>query len=94
MSLNVNEQVRLEVSFCSNNPVRAQTRILVCLEDNKHVTTTIQVTGDACQDIVSFHNLKSSEEINLDVDKGKKKKKEKKHVAKEESAAMEQVYEQ
>lgn len=47
----------------------------MCLEDNKHITTTIQVIGDACQDIVSFHDLnKSSQEINLDIDKGKKKK--------------------
>lgn len=78
MSLNVNEQVRLEVNFCSNKPVRAQTRILMCLEDNKHITTTIEVIGDACQEIVSFHNLNtSSQELNRDVDKGKNRKRKK-----------------
>lgn len=80
MSLKVNEQVRLEVIFCSNKPVRAQTRILMCLEDNKHITTIIKVFGDTCQD-VSIHNLnKSSQEINLDVNKGKKRKRKKKSV--------------
>lgn len=78
MSLNVNEQVRLEVNFYSDKPIRAQTRILMCLEDNKHITTTIQVIADACQDIVSFHNLnESSQEITLDDDKGMKRKRQK-----------------
>eukprot|EP00066_Takifugu_rubripes_P027985 XP_011617251.1 PREDICTED: hydrocephalus-inducing protein homolog [Takifugu rubripes] len=70
MSLDVNEQVRLEVSFCSNRPVRAETRILMCLEDNKHVTTTIQVRGEACQDVVSFHNINNLQQTDLDVDEG------------------------
>lgn len=94
MSLDVNEQAQLEVNFCSNKPVRAQTRILMCLEDNKHITTTIQVIGDACQDIVSFHDLnKSPQEIHLDVDKGKKRKRKKRHYVakKEERAEREQV---
>lgn len=76
MSLKVNEQVQLEVIFCSNRPVKAQTKIMVCLEDNKHITTTIHVTGDACEDIVSFHNVnRSSQEVKLDVNNGKKRQK-------------------
>lgn len=76
MSLNVNEQVRLEVVFYSDRPTRAQTRILMCLEDNKHITTTIQVVAEACQDIVAFHNLnESTQELVLDDEKGLKKRK-------------------
>lgn len=72
MSLNVNEQVQLEVVFCSDKPVRAQTKILIYLEDNKHVTTTMHVTGDACEDVVSFHNVnRVSQEVNPDVNRGK-----------------------
>lgn len=73
MSLDVNEQVRLEVSFCSDRPVRAQTRILMCLEDNKHVTTTIQVIGEACQDVVSFHNINNLQKTDLDGDEGRRR---------------------
>lgn len=73
MSLDVNEQVRLEVSFCSDRPVRAETRILMCLEDNKHVTTTIQVIGEACQDVVSFHNINNLQKTDLDVDEGERR---------------------
>lgn len=72
MSLDVNEQVRLEVSFCSDRPVRAQTRILMCLEDNKHVTTTIQVIGEACQDVVSFHNINNLQKTDPDGDEGRR----------------------
>lgn len=76
MSLNVNEQVRLEVVFYSDGPTRAQTRILMCLEDNKHITTTIQVVAEACQDVVAFHNLnESAQELVLDDEKGMEKKK-------------------
>lgn len=73
MSLDVNEQVRLEVSFCSDRPVRAETRILMCLEDNKHVTTTIQVIGEACQDVVSFHNINNLQKTDLEVDEGERR---------------------
>lgn len=73
MSLNVHEQVRLEVSFCSDRPGRAQTKMVMCLEDNKHITTTVQVTAEACQEVVSFHHIsRSSQETDLDVDEGKK----------------------
>lgn len=72
MSLEVNEQVRLEVSFCSHRPVRAETRILMSLEDNKHVTTTIQVIGEACQDVVTFHNINNLQRTDLDGDEGER----------------------
>lgn len=80
-SLDINERAQLEVSFCSNKPVRAQTKILMRLEDNKHITTTIQVIGEACQEIVSFHDInKSRQEIDLDVDEGKKERKKERGI--------------
>lgn len=75
MSLNVDEQVRLEVTFCSDRPVRAETRILMRLEDNKHVTTTVQVMGEARQDVVTFHDISTeSQNPDPDVDEGRKEK--------------------
>lgn len=75
MSLNVDEQVRLEVTFCSDRPVRAESRILMRLEDNKHVTTTVQVMGEACQDVVSLHDIGTeSQDPDPDVDEGRTEK--------------------
>lgn len=42
------------------------------LEDNKHVTTTIQVIGEACQDVVTFHNINNLQRTDLDGDEGER----------------------
>ncbi|KAM4733696.1 hydrocephalus-inducing protein homolog isoform 3-T4 [Anableps anableps] len=58
--LNVNEQKRFEVSFCSNKPVNVETTITVMVKDNQYSHTTIHVMGEAYQKIVSLDNISRS----------------------------------
>lgn len=77
LSLNVNEQVELEVSFCSDKPVSVKAKMSLQVEDNQYSDTIIRVSGEAYQEIVSLYNInKSSQEIDLEDDEGGKRRQE------------------
>ncbi|MEQ2241802.1 hypothetical protein ILYODFUR_029088 [Ilyodon furcidens] len=58
--LDVNEQKRFEVSFCSTKSVTIETTMTVQVKDNQYSNTTIHVTGEAYQEIVSLDNISRS----------------------------------
>ncbi|XP_047205151.1 hydrocephalus-inducing protein homolog isoform X6 [Girardinichthys multiradiatus] len=58
--LDVNEQKRFEVSFCSTKSVTAETTMTVQVKDNQYSNITIHVTGEAYQEIVSLDNISRS----------------------------------
>lgn len=71
LSLNINEQVELEVSFCSDTPLSVKAKISLQVEDNQYSDTTIQVSGEAYQEIVSLHNIdKSAQAEDVEDDEG------------------------
>lgn len=73
LSLNINEQVELEVSFCSDKPLSVKAKMSVQVEDNQYSDTLIRVSGEAYQEIVSLHNINTSEQaIDVDNDEGGK----------------------
>lgn len=77
LSLNVNEQVELEVSFCSDKPLSVKAKMSLQVEDNQYSDTIIRVSGEAYQEIVSLYNIsKSSQEIDLEDDGGGKRRQE------------------
>lgn len=71
LSLNINEQVELEVSFCSDKPLSVKAEISLQVEDNQYSGTMIQVSGEAYQEIISLHNIhKSGQAIDVGDDEG------------------------
>lgn len=75
LSLNINEQVELEVSFCSDKPLSVKAKISLQVEDNQYSDTIIQVSGEAYQEIVSLHNIdKSAQAIDMEDDGGGKRR--------------------
>ncbi|XP_031731518.1 hydrocephalus-inducing protein homolog isoform X1 [Anarrhichthys ocellatus] len=69
--LDVNEQVELEVSFCSDKPLSVEAKMSLQVEDNQYGKTTIQVTGEAYQGIVSLDNIRRSlQEIDQEDEEG------------------------
>lgn len=76
LSLHDNQQVELEVSFCSDKPLSVNAKISLQVEGNHYSNTTIQVTGEAYQEIVSLQNIsRSSQEINEEnIDQGTEEK--------------------
>ena len=79
LSLNVNEQVDFEVSFCSDKPLTVKAKILLQVEDNHYGTTVIRVSGEVYQEIVTLHNIKKSSQ-EVDDEEGKTKKNTKKSM--------------
>lgn len=69
LTLNVNEQVELEVSFCSDKALSVTADMSLQVEDNQYSETTVQVTGEAYQEIVSLDNIsRSLQEIDKEDD--------------------------
>ncbi|XP_075327326.1 hydrocephalus-inducing protein homolog [Odontesthes bonariensis] len=58
--LNVNEPEGFEVSFCSERPLSVKAKITVQVKDNQYSNTTIRVTGEAYQEMVSLDNINRS----------------------------------
>jgi len=58
--LNVNEPEGFEVSFCSERPLSVKANITVQVKDNQYSNTSIRVTGEAYQEIVSLDNINRS----------------------------------
>ncbi|XP_015258081.1 PREDICTED: hydrocephalus-inducing protein homolog [Cyprinodon variegatus] len=58
--LDVNEQKRFEVSFCSDQSLTLQTTMTVQVMDNQYSNSSIHVTGEAVQRTVSFNNFRRS----------------------------------
>ncbi|XP_047451812.1 hydrocephalus-inducing protein homolog [Mugil cephalus] len=76
LKLNVNELVEFEVSFCSDKPLSVKAKMTLQVEDNQYSNTTIRVTAEAYQQMVSLDNisrpleemgLEDDEEVNYDV---------------------------
>lgn len=67
VSLNIGEQVELEVCFGSDKPLIAKTKMLLQVADNLYNETAIQVSGEAYQEIVSMSNIsRSLQEVDVD----------------------------
>ncbi|XP_027883649.1 hydrocephalus-inducing protein homolog isoform X2 [Xiphophorus couchianus] len=60
MRLNVNEQKRCDVCFCSNESVTIDTSMTVQLKDNQYNNTIIHVMAETYQERVSLSNISSS----------------------------------
>ncbi|KAG7521590.1 hydrocephalus-inducing protein-like [Solea senegalensis] len=57
LTLNVNEQVEFEVSFCSNEPLSVKAKMTLQVEDNKQSRTIIKVTGESHPEMISLDNI-------------------------------------
>ncbi|XP_008288806.1 hydrocephalus-inducing protein homolog [Stegastes partitus] len=69
LRLDVNESVEFEVCFCSDKPLSVKTQMSLQVEDNQYSNTTIQVTGEAYQELVSLDNInRSSQEMDQEED--------------------------
>lgn len=60
ISLNIGEQVELEVCFGSDKPLSVKTKMLLQVADNLYNETAIQVSGEAYQEVVSMSNIRRS----------------------------------
>ncbi|XP_034061831.1 LOW QUALITY PROTEIN: hydrocephalus-inducing protein homolog [Gymnodraco acuticeps] len=71
LRLNVREQAEFEVGFCSDKPLIVKAKMSLHVEDNKYSNTTIQITGEAYQEIISLDNIsRLSQEIEEDDEGG------------------------
>ncbi|XP_054864966.1 hydrocephalus-inducing protein homolog [Amphiprion ocellaris] len=69
LKLNVNESMGFEVCFCSDKPLSVKAQMSLQVKDNQYSDTTIQVTGEAYQELVAIDNIKrSSEEMGQEED--------------------------
>lgn len=74
LKLKPNEQMRFELSFCSDKPVAVEAKLTVKVEDNQY-NPGIRVTGEAYWKIFSLNNITTSTTSLLDgsqKDKGMK----------------------
>lgn len=82
ISLSVNEQVELEVSFGSDKPLNLKAKMLLQVADNQYNETAIQVSGEAYQEVVSLSNIsRSLQEVDLEEDEEGKGNQEGTNVA-------------
>ncbi|XP_049580395.1 hydrocephalus-inducing protein homolog [Syngnathus scovelli] len=58
LKLDVNERAEFEVTFSSNKPLKVDDKISVQVKDSLYSNTTIQVTGEAYQQLVSLENIR------------------------------------
>ncbi|XP_051916753.1 hydrocephalus-inducing protein homolog isoform X2 [Hippocampus zosterae] len=58
LKLDVNEEVEFEVTFSSTKPLRVEDKISVQVKGSLYSNATIQVTGEAYQQLVSLDNLR------------------------------------
>lgn len=77
LTLNVNELAEFEVSFCSDKPLSVKAKVTLQVEGNQYSNTTIRVTGEAYQQMVSLDNIsRSTEEMDVeDNEEGKSRRK-------------------
>lgn len=67
ISLNIGEQVELEVSFGSDKPLIVKSKMLLEVADNQYNETSIQVSGEAYQEVVSMSNIsRSLQEVDVE----------------------------
>ncbi|KAM9376112.1 hydrocephalus-inducing protein-like [Pholidichthys leucotaenia] len=59
LSLNVNETVEFEVSFCSDKSLQVKAKISVQVKDNPYSNATVEVTAEAYQEIVTIDNIRT-----------------------------------
>lgn len=85
--LNVNESVEFEVSFCSGKPLSTKADMSLQVKGNQYSKTTIQVVGEAYQQMVSLDNISTSL-LNVDQEDESEGMKR----AKEESCHVKKVY--
>ncbi|XP_029378255.1 hydrocephalus-inducing protein homolog [Echeneis naucrates] len=69
LRLDVNEQAKLEVNFCSYEPLSVKAKMTLQVEHNQYSNTIIRLTGETYQEIVSLNNIRrSSEEMDTEDD--------------------------
>ncbi|XP_022605572.1 hydrocephalus-inducing protein homolog [Seriola dumerili] len=69
LRLDVNEQVKLEVSFCSYKPMTVKAKMTLQVEYNQYSNTIIQLSGETYREIISLDNIsRSSEEMDEEND--------------------------
>lgn len=57
LTLDVHEQVKLEVSFCPHKAVSVEAKMTMQVENNQFSRTSIEVIGETYQDIISLDNI-------------------------------------
>lgn len=73
LRLDVNKQVKLEVSFCPHKPVSVKAKMTLLVENNQFSSTIIQLTGETYQEIISLDNIsRPSEELDQEDDESGK----------------------
>ncbi|XP_039456431.1 hydrocephalus-inducing protein homolog [Oreochromis aureus] len=60
LKLKINEPVEIEVGFCSDKPLSVKAKMSLQVKDNRQSNTTIEVTGEAYQPIVSLDHISRS----------------------------------
>lgn len=60
LKLKINEPVEIEVGFCSDKPLSVKAKMSLQVKDNQQNNTTIEVTGEAFQPIVSLDHISRS----------------------------------
>ncbi|CAI5655386.1 unnamed protein product [Oreochromis niloticus] len=60
LKLKINEPVEIEVGFCSDKPLSVKAKMSLQVKDNQQSNTTIEVTGEAYQPIVSLDHISRS----------------------------------
>lgn len=60
LKLKSNEPVEIEVGFCSDKPLNVKEKMSLQVKDNQQSNTTIEVTGEAYQPIVSLDHISRS----------------------------------
>ncbi|XP_027128846.1 hydrocephalus-inducing protein homolog isoform X3 [Larimichthys crocea] len=69
LRLDVNKQAEFEVGFCSDKPLSVKAKMSLRVEDNQYSCTTIPVTVEAYQEILSLSNInRTSQEIDQEDD--------------------------
>ncbi|XP_068458365.1 hydrocephalus-inducing protein homolog isoform X2 [Clinocottus analis] len=60
LKLDVNEQVEVKVSFCSDKPTSVKAKMTMQVEDNQYDNTQIQVIGKTYKKVVFLDNIRQS----------------------------------
>ncbi|XP_025759455.1 hydrocephalus-inducing protein homolog isoform X1 [Oreochromis niloticus] len=60
LKLKINEPVEIEVGFCSDKPLSVKAKMSLQVKDNQQSNTTIEVTGEAYQPIISLDHISRS----------------------------------
>ncbi|KAG7229797.1 hypothetical protein INR49_012446 [Caranx melampygus] len=69
LRLDVNEQMKLKVSFCPHKAVSVKAKMTLLVENNQYSNTIIRLTGETFQEIISFDNIsRPSEELDQEDD--------------------------